>query len=214
VCLPDDREDVVLAAMPDRMSFGEAAAVPLGGLEALHFLSEGDVGPGDRLLINGAGGSIGTAGVQLAKDRGAEVTVVDRADKLEMLEALGADHVIDYAQQDFAKGDVSYDVIFDVIGNAGYTRAMASLASGGRYLLANPTPGRTMRAALSRSKDGKRVITTMAGRNTDDLIELGSLYEAGRLEFPIDRRYPLEKIVEAHRYVETGAKKGNVVIDV
>lgn len=213
-CIPEDSEDGVLAIKPANMTFEEAAAVATGGLEALHFLRKGGIKMGQSILINGAGGSIGTFGVQLAKYYGAEVTAVDSAGKLDMLRSIGADHVIDYQKQDFTRSGKTYDIIFDVVGKSPYSRSIYSLKDNGFYLIANPNFRKMARGWFTSLVSSRRVILTPAGRNTEDLIFLKELIEAGKLKTIIDRRYKLEETAEAHRYVETGHKKGNVVITV
>lgn len=212
ICLPEVSEDGVVAAKPANMSFAEAAAVPFGGLEALHFLKKADIQPGERILINGAGGTIGTFAVQLAKYYGAEVTAVDSADKFDTLRTIGADHLIDYTQQDFAKSGQTYHVIFDVIGKSSYSGSMKSLTRNGRYLLANPRVSHMFRGLWSSMTSGKRVVTGAARRTVEDLNFLKQLIEAAKLRTIIDRSYPLEQAAEAHRYAESGQKKGNLVI--
>jgi NADPH:quinone reductase-like Zn-dependent oxidoreductase len=214
ICLPETSEAGVLALKPTNMSYEEAAAAPTGGLEALHFLRAGNIQSGQKLLINGAGGSIGTAAVQLAKYYDAEVTAVDSAAKLEMLRSIGADHVIDYTQEDFARSGATYDVIFDVVGKRSLSRRLSALKENGVYLLANPGLSQMFRGAWISRGSGKKVFSTAATRNTEDLIFLKELIEAGKMKSVIDRRYPLEQTADAHRYVETGQKKGNVVITV
>ena len=211
ICLP---EDGVLAIKPANMTYEEAAAVPVGGLEALHFLRKGHIQSGQKVLINGAGGSIGTFAVQLAKSFGAEVTGVDSTEKLDMLRSIGADHVIDYTQEDFTKGGETYDVIFDVVGKTSFSRSVRSLKQNGRYLLANAGLSQMVRGRWTSMRSSKKVILGAASEKTEDLIFLKELIEAGKIQSVIDRRYPLEHIVEAHRYVDTGHKKGNVVITV
>jgi NADPH:quinone reductase-like Zn-dependent oxidoreductase len=211
-CLPAESDAGVLGPKPDNLSFEEAAAVPTGGLEALHFLRMGNIQPGQTLLINGAGGSIGTAGVQLAKHYGAEVTAVDSGPKLDMLRELGADHVIDYTQEDFADSGTKYDVIFDVIGKRSFGRSVRSLKPNGTYLLANPSFSAMFRGVWISRTSGKRVFLKAANRELDDLMTLRQMAEDGTLKIVIDRTYPLAQTAEAHRYVETGQKAGNVVI--
>jgi NADPH:quinone reductase-like Zn-dependent oxidoreductase len=184
----------------------------LGGLESLHFLRQAHIRPGETVLINGAGGSIGTFGVQLAKYYGAEVTGVDRTEKLDMLRALGADHVVDYTREDFTRQGRTYDVIFDVVGKSKYGPSMRALNANGRYVIANPGPGHLARKWVPGSQRGKKIIVGTASYRTEDLAFLKELIEAGKLRAVIDRRFPLEQMVEAHRYVETGQKKGNLVI--
>ena len=211
ICLP---EDGVLAIKPANMTCEEAAAVPVGGLEALHFLRKGNIQSGQKVLINGAGGSIGTFAVQLAKSFGAEVTGVDSTEKLDMLRSIGADHVIDYTQEDFTKSGETYDVIFDVVGKSSFSRSVRSLKHNGRYLLANAGLSQMVRGRWTSMRSSKKVILGAASEKTEDLIFLKELIEAGKMKSVIDRRYPLEQIAEAHRYVEKGHKKGNVVITV
>lgn len=214
VCLAADSEDVPLTTMPSAMTFEEAAGMTLGGLEALHFLGKAEVRPEERVLINGAGGSIGTFGVQLAKMWGAEVTAVDSATKLEMLHGIGADHVIDYIAEDFTANGETYDVIFDVIGKAPYQRSLGALRPGGRLLLANPRFSTMIRGPWATSRTDKTVVAGNSSRTTDDLLWLKRLAEDGSVRPVIDRTYLLEEMVEAHRYVESGQKQGNVVIEV
>jgi NADPH:quinone reductase-like Zn-dependent oxidoreductase len=207
-------EDGMLASKPANMTYEEAAAVPLGGLNAWHFLSKGQVQSGHKVLIYGAGGSIGTFAVQLAKDFGAEVTAVDSTGKLDMLRSLGADQVIDYTQEDFTTNGQTYDVIFDVVGTSSFPRSLQSLTHNGRYLLANPGLSQMVRGRWTSRRSSKQVIVEAASEKTEDLRVLTELIEAGKIHSVIDRRYPLEHIAEADRYVDTGHKKGNVVITV
>jgi len=216
ICLPEEPKGMTgpLATKPANMSYEEAAAVPTGGLESLHFLREAKIRSGETVLINGAGGTIGTFGVQLAKYYGAEVTAVDSTEKLDMLRSIGADHVIDYTQEDFTKSEQTYDVIFDVVGKSSFSGSIRSLNQNGRYLLANPGLSHMLRGPGISRNSSKKVISGAGSKTTRDLINLKELIEAGKIQTVIDRRYPLEQMAEAHRYVETGAKKGNVVISV
>jgi len=208
-CLP---EKGLMATKPPSMTYEEAAAVPLGGLHASHFLRKANIQSGQSVLINGAGGSIGTFAVQIAKSLGAEVTAVDSADKLDLLRTIGADKVIDYTKEDFTKGGETYDVIFDVVGKASFPGCMRSLKENGLYLLGNPGLSQ-LAARLSTPTRGKRVISGMK-YGADELTFLKEFIEAGKIRPVIDRSYPLEEIVEAHRYVDSGQKVGNVVITV
>ncbi len=213
-CLP---EDGVLAIKPSNMTYEEATALPVGGLEAAYFLRRGHIQSGQRVLINGAGGSIGTFAVQIAKSFGAEVTAVDSTGKLEMLRSIGADHVIDYTQEDFTKSGEIYDVIFDVIGKSSFTRSVRSLKHNGRYLLANPKLSHMVRGRWTSRRSSKKVIpwkARTASEYTENFNFLTELIEAGKIHSVIDRCYPLEQTAEAHRYVDTGQKKGIVVITV
>jgi len=211
VCLPST---YVMASKPVNMTYEEAAAVPTGGLNALHFLRKGNIQSGQKVLINGAGGSIGTIAVQLAKSFGAEVTGVDSTGKLDMLRSIGADQVIDYAQEDFTKNRKTYDVIFDIVGKGSFSGCIRSLKKKGIYLLANPGLSSSVRGRWISMTSSKKVIVEMASYRIEDLIILKELIEAEKIKSVIDRGYPLEQTVEAHRYVETGHKKGNVVITV
>ena len=216
ICRHEEPKEIsgVLAIKPTNMTYEEAAAVPTGGLEALHYLRKGNIQRGEKVLINGAGGSIGTFAVQLAKYYGAEVTGVDSTDKLDMLLTIGVDKVIDYTQEDFTKGSETYDVIFDVVGKSSFSGSIKSLKQNGRYLLANPRRTQKFQGRIISRRTSKKVIAGNASYRTKDLISLKELIEAGKIKSIIDRRYPLEQIVEAHRYVDTGQKKGHVVITV
>jgi len=213
-CLP---EDGVLFIKPATMTYEEAAPLPVGGLEAVYFLRKGTIQSGEKVLINGAGGSIGTFAVQLAKYFGAEVTAVDSTGKLDMLRSLGADHVIDYTQEDFTKNGETYDVIFDVIGKSSFSRSVRLLTRNGRYLLGNPPLLHRVRGRWMSRSSSKQVIpwaTRTANEYAEDFKFLTELIEAGKIRSVIDRCYPLEQTAEAHRYVDTGHKKGHVVITV
>jgi NADPH:quinone reductase-like Zn-dependent oxidoreductase len=202
----------VMAIRPANVTYEQAAALPFGGLEALHTLRQADIQPGQRVLIVGAGGSIGTYSVQLAKHYGAQVTGVDEAGKLDMLRSIGADHVIDYAKEDFTKNGQIYDVILDTIGKSPFSRSLRSLTEHGTYLNANPGLFGGLWMRWFSKAGGKRVITWTAGYTVKNLMALKELVEAGIIKPVIDRRYPLQQTAEAHRYVDTGHKKGNVVI--
>lgn len=202
-----------VALMPSNMSYEEAATVPFGGRDALHFLRLGKIQPGQKVLINGAGGSIGIFAIQLAKLDGAEVTAIDSTAKLDMLRSLGADHVIDYTMGDFTQNGEVYDVIFDVIGKISFSRSRGSITPTGTYLLANPV-SQMPQAMWTRMTTRNKVVMRAASGTLEDLQTLKGLIEQGKLRTVIDKTFPLEQIVEAHRYVETGAKLGNVVITV
>jgi NADPH:quinone reductase-like Zn-dependent oxidoreductase len=215
-CLPEesDGSEGVLAIKPDNMIHQQAAAVPLGGLEALHYLRLANLKNGERLLINGAGGSIGTIAIQLAKYYGAEVTAVDSTGKLDMLHSIGADHVIDYKQEDFTKDGETYDAIFDVVGKSPFPRSERSLTQKGRYLTSNPPTSQMFRPQAGSSRDGREIFGGNVIYRPEGLIYLKELIEEGKIQTVIDRTYPLDQIVEAHRYVEKGGKLGNVVVTV
>jgi len=215
ICLPEKPGEMEggVAIKPVNMTYEEAATVPFGGRDALHFLRKGNIQSGQKILINGAGGSIGTFATQLAKYYGAEVTAIDSTGKLDMLRSLGADHVIDYTQEDFTKNGEVYDVIFDVIGKISFSRSAGSIKHNGTYLLANPV-SQMFQALWTRMRSSNKVVMETASGTIADLIFLKELIEAGKIRTVIDRSYPLEQIAEAHRYVEKGGKLGNVVITV
>jgi NADPH:quinone reductase-like Zn-dependent oxidoreductase len=210
-CLP---EQGLVAIKPSNMTFEEAASVPVGGLHAYHFLSRGGIRTGQKVLIVGAGGSIGTFAVQIAKSLGADVTGVDATEKLEIIRSIGADHVIDYTKEDFTKGGEVYDVIFDAVGKSSFSDCIKSLKEDGRYLLGNPGLTQQIRARLTSATSRKKVVGGAMSYKTEDMTSLRELIEGGKVRSVIDRRYPLEEMVEAHRYVDSGQKKGNVVITV
>jgi len=208
------RESARIAHLPAGLSFEEAAPICDGALNALMCLKVADLHRGRTILIYGASGAIGTAAVQLARHFGADVTAVCGTKNLELAKSLGADRVIDYTQEDFTKNGRSYDVIFDAVGKHSFGRCKASLEPGGVYL---PTDGsgNLILALLPSRKGAKRVVFPMPPRQTKkDVLFLKELIEAGKFRPVIDRRYPLEDVIEATRYVETQQKTGNVVLTV
>jgi 2-desacetyl-2-hydroxyethyl bacteriochlorophyllide A dehydrogenase len=207
-------EDDLISTKPSNMGYEEAAAVPFGGLDALHFIRKGNIQSGQKVLINGASGSIGTFAVQIAKYFGAEVTGVCSTSNLDMVRSIGAEHVIDYTKDDFTQKGQIYDIILDVVGKSSFSNSLKSLKRNGIYILANPGLLQMVRGPLNSARSSKKVIIGAASPKTEDLIFLKELIEEGKIKTVIDRCYPLEQIVEAHRYVEKGHKKGNVVIKV
>lgn len=209
VCLP---ADYTIAPMPVNASFEEAAAVPLGGLNALHFMRQAKIRSGDKVLVNGAGGSIGTFAVQIARDMGAEVTAVDSTIKEDMLRRIGAAHFFDYTREDFTESDQTYDVIFNMVAGFSYSKCVGLLNSNGRYLLGNPRLSDMLRSIFTSKFTDKDVIFTFAGEQEEELLALRDLMEAGKIEPVLDNVYSLEQAAEAHRRVETEQRVGIVVI--
>jgi NADPH:quinone reductase-like Zn-dependent oxidoreductase len=218
MCVAEDPSNIGLAGVmskrPTNISYEEAASIPFGGLEALHSLDRANIQRGQKVLIVGAGGSIGTHSVQLAQHYGAEVTGVDSGGKLEMLRSIGADHVIDYKRKDYTNNGQKYDVIMDTIGGSPFAGSVRSLNENGTYLNVNPTMLHRLQMGRSKGKSNKKLLAWEAGYTTENLLRLKDLIEKGAIKPVIDRRYPMEQIAEAHRYVETDQKKGNVVITI
>jgi NADPH:quinone reductase-like Zn-dependent oxidoreductase len=211
VCMP---EDGALALKPINMTYEEAAAVPQGALTALYFLRKANIQSGQKVLIFGASGGVGTFSVQLAKYFGAEVTGVCSTPKLELVRSLGADKVIDYTQEDFTKNGETYDIIFDTVGKSPFSGSKRSLKEEGLYIHATFGLSRIFRMLWLKLRSNKKAIIGLVEENGEELIFLKKLIEAGKLKSVIDRIYPFGETAEAHRYVETGQKKGQVVIDV
>jgi NADPH:quinone reductase-like Zn-dependent oxidoreductase len=208
-CMP---EDGAMAFKPANLTYDEAAALSFGGTTALDFLRRGTLQSGERVLVNGASGGVGTAAVQLAKHFGADVTGVCSSANVELVRSLGARHVIDYTQEDFTQNGETYDVIIDTVGTAPFSRCKASLKEGGRLLMVLGGLPEMLKIPWAWMTSSKKVIAGPATGRAEDLRFLAGLAEAGEFRPVIDRRYPFEQIAEAHRYVDTGRKKGNVVI--
>lgn len=211
LCMPADG---TVALKPANMSYEEACAIPYGGIMALNLLRKVNIQPGQKVLINGASGSIGSFALQLASYYGAEVTGVCSGPRVEFVRALGADKVIDYRQEDFTKNGETYDLIFDVLGKSSFERCKGSLTPNGRYLLASFKMKQLFQMLATSFSGGKKVICALAGEKAEDLVFLKELAEAGKLRVIIDRCFPLEQTAEAHAHVEKGHKAGSVVITI
>ncbi len=215
ICLP---EEGALAIKPANMTYDEAAAISDGALTALPFLRDkANIQSGQKVLINGASGSVGTSAVQLAKYFGAEVTGVCSTTNLELVKSLGADKVIDYTREDFTKTGQTYDIIFDAVGKSSFSRCKRSLEPGGVYLLTVPTLAIFLQTLWTSKIGSKKAMIAFTGlrsssEKTKDLILIKELVEAGKIKSVIDRRYPLEQTADAYTYVDKGHKKGSVVI--
>ncbi len=210
-------EDTVIALKPARMTFGEAAALCEGGLTAQAFIREhGRLQAGQKILINGASGSIGTAAVQLAGATGAHVTGVCSTANVALVRSLGADQVIDYTREDFTAARETYDVIFDAVGKSSFRRCRGALKPGGIYLTTVPSLSIVLAMAGTALAGDKKAVFAATGlsRKQQDLVDLVELADAGAIRSVIDRDYPWEAVAEAHRYVDTGRKRGNVVLSV
>ena len=209
VCLPDS---YTIVPKPNNMSFEGAAAVPLGGLNALHYLRKANIQNGEKVLINGAGGSIGTFAVQIAKVMGAEVTAVDSTIKEEMLRRIGADYFFDYTKEEFTKSGQTYDVIFDMVARSSYSECVKALNPKGRYLMANPRMSDMLRSVLTSKFTDKIAIFAFAGEKEEELIALKAMIEEGKIKSIVDKIYTIEQAADAHRRVETEQRLGSVVI--
>ena len=210
-CLP---EDAAISIKPSNLTYEEAAALPIGARTALHYLRKANIQRGQKVLVYGASGSVGTYAVQLAKVFGAEVTGVCSTTNVDLVKSLGADKVIDYTVEDFSNNDETYDVIFEAVDKSSFSACMRALKKEGIYLnVTAPVP--SIRMLWTKMTSSQKL---MLGENppekAEDLGFLKELVEAGKIKPVIDRRYSMEQIVEAHRYVDKGHKKGNVVITV
>ncbi len=205
-------EDAVLALKPANMTYEEAAAIPFGATASMHFLRKANIQQGQKVLIYGASGALGTMAVQLAKNYGAEVTAVCSSSNFELMKSLGADEVIDYTKEDFTKNGKIYDVIFDTVGKSSLKKALRSLNKGGYLLLASAGIGTMIGGSIKSMFISKKIVSGVIKETTEDMNFFKQEIEKGKLKAVIDRIYTLKQIVEAHTYVDMGHKKGNVVI--
>jgi NADPH:quinone reductase-like Zn-dependent oxidoreductase len=209
ICLP---ESGTIAIKPVNVGYAEAAALPYGAIMAVSLLQKAKLKPGQKILINGASGGIGAMAVQLAKHYGAEVTGVCGAARLDYVKALGADKVIDYKKQDFTQNGETYDVIFDILGRSSFARCKNSLTPNGIYLLASFKSRALWDMFWTSFASPKKVICAMADEKAENLVFVKELVEEGKIKAIVDRRFPLEQTAEAHRYIESGGRQGNVVL--
>jgi 2-desacetyl-2-hydroxyethyl bacteriochlorophyllide A dehydrogenase len=209
LCLPAAG---IVALKPANLTYEEASTLPYGAIMALSLLRKVNIQPGQKVLINGASGGIGSMAVQIAKHFGAEVTGVCGTPRLEYVKSLGADKVIDYTKDDFTRNGETYDLIFDILGRSSFSRLKRSLKPNGIYLLASYKTKQLFQMLWTSMFGSQKVICAMASEKSEDLVFIKELVEAGKIKTIIDKCYPLEQAAEAHRYVESGLKKGHVVI--
>ena len=207
-------ENASMALKPANVSHKEAAVIPFGGVTAWHFIKKARIKPGQKVLVVGASGAVGSAAVQLAKSFGAEVTGVCSTANIALVKSIGADKVIDYTKEDFTQNGEVYDVIFDTVKAISVSRSLKSLSRNGIMILSAAGMPEMLQGLWVSMTSSKKVMTGVISHTTEDIVFLKGLIEAGKLKPVIDRTYPLEQIAEAHAYVEKGHKKGNVAIEV
>ena len=211
LCVP---EKTMVAVKPANVSYEEAAAIPYGALTALPLLRKVNIQRGQKVLINGASGGIGSAAVQLAKYFGAEVTGVCSTPRLGFVKALGADKVIDYTKEDFTQNGETYDLILDIMNKSSFDKCKNSLKPNGVYLLASFKMKQVLQMLRTSRSNGKKVICALSSENLEDMELIKKLVEEGKIKSIVDKRFPMERVVEAHRYVESGNKAGSVIITI
>lgn len=214
--LPGEPGDAqgILIVKPDSLSFEEAAVVPTAGMEALHYISRSQLSKGQKVLIIGAGGSIGSLALQMAKLKDAEVTVVDSSEKLPMLGGLGADHLIDYTKENYLRTGDTFDLIIDVVGKRSVFSRIKLLKRGGYYFLAYAGVRHLFMGIWTSLFMGRKLRIESSEQTREEMTELKKLLDEGKLKPVIDKQYPLEEAAEAHRYADSGKKKGNIVLSV
>lgn len=213
ICLKRIPDMGTMVLKPDFLSIYEAAALPIAGMEALHYLQLGNIKKGEHILINGAAGSFGTFAIQLAKYYGAEVTAVDALEKFDVLESAGADHLIDYQSDSFYKHKNTYDIIFDIVSNSNFKKSLKCLKENGRYVFATPKLTYKLKSRFSKL-GSKQVLFTLSKQSNSDLNKVIQLVKEARIKIYIDRVMLLKEVPKAHEYIEAGHKKGNLVIQV
>ncbi|MFT4573857.1 NAD(P)-dependent alcohol dehydrogenase [Marinomonas primoryensis] len=209
ICLP---ANYTIVTKPSNLSFEEAAALPLGGLNALHFLRKANIQKGENILINGAGGSIGIFGVQIAKAMGAKVTVVDTGIKEEMLRSIGADNFFDYTKEDVTESGQTFDVIFNIVATSSYSAWVKMLKPNGRYLIANPRLSDMLRSVVTSKFTDKKATFIFAGEKEEELLTLKKMIEKGEIKSIVDKIYSYEQAADAHRRVESEQRLGAVIV--
>jgi len=211
ICVPQDGS---VAIKPANVSHGEAAVIPFGGVAALHFIKKAVIKPGQKVIVAGASGAVGSAAVQLAKSFGATVTGVCSTANIDLVKSIGADHVIDYTKDDFTKNGETYDVIFDTVNSTSFFRNVKSLTENGIMILSAAGMSEMLQGLWISKTSSKKVLTGVISHKAADIIFLKELIETGKFKPVIDKAYSLEQIAEAHVYVEKGHKKGNVIINI
>ncbi len=209
LCMP---ENGLVEIKPSTMTYEEAATVPYGALTALSLLRKVNIQPGQKVLVNGASGGIGSAAVQFVKHFGADVTGVCGTPRVEFVKALGADRVIDYTNEDFTQNGETYDLIFDIMGKSSFSQCKNSLKPDGIYLLASFKMKQLFQMLWSSMRGGRKVVCALSSEKVEDLAFIKELAETGKIKSIIDKRYPLEQAAAAHRYIEKGHKRGKVVL--
>ena len=207
------KEDGIISKIPDNLGFEEVAPVPFMGIGALHFIKKTNIRRGHKMLIYGASGAVGTYAVQLANHFGAEVTAVCSTSNLELVKSIGAHKVIDYTQEDISTNREQYDIFLDAVGKCPFSKAFTTIKEDGTYITVDRDFSQTMQGLWAQLTSKKKVIAGTASAKTEDLEFLNELLASGKLKSVIDKVFPFEKMVEAHRYVDLGHKKGNVVVN-
>jgi len=211
LCVPEEGS---LTLKPAVITHAEAAVIPFGGVAALHFIKKAVIKPGQKVIVAGASGAVGSAAVQLAKSFGATVTGVCSTANIDLVKSIGADHVIDYTKDDFTKNGETYDVIFDTVNSTSFFRNVKSLTENGIMILSAAGMSEMLQGLWISKTSSKKVLTGVISHKAADIIFLKELIETGKFKPVIDKAYSLEQIAEAHVYVEKGHKKGNVIINI